>query len=150
MQVGVLRLAGLGFLLAAMMVTPGYAADATGGASLTVKVENVSPKGGDIRIGLYDAEKFVTRGAKPDAGKIAPAQIGETVLTLQDIKPGTYGVKVFQDENKNGKIDTNFIGLPVEPYGFSNDAKLKMGLPAFDAVRITLAPGPNAIAITLQ
>lgn len=130
--------------------TANNAADAANKASLTVKVENVSAKGGEIRIGLYDAQKFVTKGAKPDSGKIVPATPGETIITVRDIVPGDYGVKVFQDENKNGKIDTNFIGFPVEPYGFSHDAKLKMGLPAFDAVRVALKPGENTITITLQ
>lgn len=151
-----LRQVAFAFVLIAL-AAPAYAADtannaadAANKASLTVKVENVSAKGGEIRIGLYDAQKFVTKGAKPDAGKIVPATPGETIITVRDIVPGDYGVKVFQDENKNGKIDTNFIGLPVEPYGFSHDAKLKMGLPAFDAVRVALKPGENTITITLQ
>jgi len=50
-----------------------------------------------------------------------------------DIKPGTYALAVTHDENMNGKIDTNWLGVPKEGYGFSNDAKAMLGPPSFSA-----------------
>jgi uncharacterized protein (DUF2141 family) len=49
---------------------------------------------------------------------------------------GLYAIKSFADENGNGKLDTNLIGLPVERYGFANDARGRMGPPAFDAAAV--------------
>jgi uncharacterized protein (DUF2141 family) len=50
-----------------------------------------------------------------------------------DIPPGTYALAVIHDENMNGKLDTNRLGIPREGYGFSNDAKGFLGSPSFRA-----------------
>ena len=52
---------------------------------------------------------------------------------FEDIPPGTYALAVIHDENMNGKLDTNFLGIPKEGYGFSNDAKALLGAPSFTA-----------------
>ena len=49
---------------------------------------------------------------------------------------GRYVIKSFADENGNEKLDTNLVGLPTERYGFSNDAKGRMGPPSFDAAAV--------------
>ena len=50
---------------------------------------------------------------------------------FEDIPAGTYALAVVHDENMNGKLDTNWLGIPVEGYGFSNDAKSLNGAPSF-------------------
>lgn len=50
-----------------------------------------------------------------------------------DIPPGTYALAVIHDENMDGKLGTNWMSVPTEGYGFSNDAKAFMGAPSFDA-----------------
>ncbi|MGE5320761.1 MAG: DUF2141 domain-containing protein [Hyphomicrobiaceae bacterium] len=52
---------------------------------------------------------------------------------FEDIAPGTYALAVVHDENMNGKLDTNLLGIPKEGYGFSNDAKALFGAPTFPA-----------------
>ncbi len=52
---------------------------------------------------------------------------------FEDIPPGTYALAVIHDENMNGKLDTNWLGVPTEGYGFSNDAKALLGAPSFSA-----------------
>ena len=50
-----------------------------------------------------------------------------------DIPPGTYALGVVHDENMNGKLDTKWLGIPKEGYGFSNDAKAFLSAPSFSA-----------------
>jgi uncharacterized protein (DUF2141 family) len=50
---------------------------------------------------------------------------------FMDIPPGTYAMVVIHDENMNGKLDTNVLGIPKEGYGFSKDAKKWLGTPTF-------------------
>ncbi|RRQ23090.1 DUF2141 domain-containing protein [Thiohalobacter thiocyanaticus] len=50
-----------------------------------------------------------------------------------DIPPGTYALAVIHDENMDGKLNTNWLGIPREGYGFSNDAKALLGAPSFEA-----------------
>lgn len=52
---------------------------------------------------------------------------------FEDIPPGTYAMAVIHDENMNGKLDTNSVGIPTEGYGFSNDARGVVGGPSFSA-----------------
>jgi uncharacterized protein (DUF2141 family) len=52
---------------------------------------------------------------------------------FEDIPPGTYALAVVHDENMNGLLDTNSLGIPKEGYGFSNDAKAWFGAPSFSA-----------------
>jgi uncharacterized protein (DUF2141 family) len=52
---------------------------------------------------------------------------------FEDIGPGTYALAVIHDENMNGKLDTNALGIPREGYGFSNDATSWFGAPTYGA-----------------
>jgi uncharacterized protein (DUF2141 family) len=52
---------------------------------------------------------------------------------FEDIPPGTYAIGVIHDENMNGKLETNWLGIPTEGYSFSNDAKGVVGAPSFSA-----------------
>jgi uncharacterized protein (DUF2141 family) len=54
---------------------------------------------------------------------------------FEDISPGTYALGVIHDEDMNGKLGTNWAGIPTEGYGFSNDATAFMGAPSFEAAR---------------
>lgn len=52
---------------------------------------------------------------------------------FEDIAPGSYALAVVHDENMNGKLDVNWLGIPIEGYGFSNDASALLGAPSFSA-----------------
>ena len=67
-----------------------------------------------------------------------------------DIPPGTYALAVTHDENMNGKIDTNWLGIPTEGYGFSNDAKAMLGPPSFHATSFTYDGQDMELTISLH
>ena len=50
---------------------------------------------------------------------------------FDDLAPGSYALVVLHDENMNGRIDTNWLGIPKEGYGFSNNARSPFGSPSF-------------------
>ncbi|SRR5579862_213539 len=136
--------------LSAGVMLLSQAALAADTATLTVKVLNVSDKGGDLRIGVYDQATFVMRGSKPVTGEVVPAKAGTMSFTFT-VKPGEYGVKVLQDLNRNGKLDMSMMGMmPAEPFGLSNDAKPTMSGPPWDDAKIALKPGATTITITLH
>ena len=61
----------------------------------------------------------------------AAAEKGTTQVTLTNLPDGKYALAVFHDKNSNNELDTNFIGIPKEPIGFSK-AKMKLfGPPSF-------------------
>ncbi|HTP76447.1 MAG TPA: DUF2141 domain-containing protein [Rhizomicrobium sp.] len=140
------RLLLAGFLAA----VPLAARAAPPAAVLVIKVEKVSPRGGDIRAAVYTRATYPNDGADPVADAVVPARPGETIVTMSGIKPGEYAVKLFQDFNRNGEFDMNWLGLPLEKYGFSNDAHPTFSEPPFDAAMFVLHPGTNVIVIHLQ
>ena len=119
-------------------------------ASLTVRVENVLPAGGVLRLGLYDEARYPDDDSKPIASADVPATAPETTITLHGIAPGVYAIQTFQDVNANNKMDTSWLGLPLEPFGFSRDATPFLSKPSFDEVKFTLAAGDNSQDIHLQ
>jgi uncharacterized protein (DUF2141 family) len=143
----VLRLVLAGILLLAL--APASAA-VPGMATLVVKVQKVSPRGGDLRVALYTEQAYGADNGEPVQDAVVPAKPGETIVTLAGIKPGIYAVKMFQDFNRNGRFDMNWLGLPLEKYGFSNDARPTFTEPPFAATKFELRPGTNTITIHLQ
>ena len=119
-------------------------------ATLTIHVIQVSPKGGNVRVALYNSQNYSLDNADPVTDAVVPAKTPETVVTMTSLKPGIYAVKLFQDFNKNGKFDMNWLGLPLEKYGFSNDARPTFAEPPFDATKFELKPGQNSITIRLR
>ena len=133
--------------LLALALTPAQAGQL---ASFTVKVECVSSRGGDIRLALYDEVSWPDDDADPVADLVVPAVSPETIASFKAVTPGIYGLKLFQDENRNGRFDFNWFGLPAERYGFSNDARPIFSEPGFSRTRFKLSAGANTITVHLQ
>ena len=97
-----------------------------------VSIDGLRSDKGRVVCALYtSAEGF----AKDDKKAIAHAESlisdrrGDCVFT--DLQPGTYAIAVFHDENSNGRLDRNFLGIPREGVGASNNAKGHFGPPSF-------------------
>jgi uncharacterized protein (DUF2141 family) len=64
-------------------------------------------------------------------------------LIFTGLRPGEYAIKALHDVNGNGDMDYNMLGLPKEPYGFSNNVMGAFGPPDFDDAKVILKPGRN-------
>ena len=85
----------------------------------------------------------------PAAVAQADAASPRTVLVLRDVPPGPYGVTVIHDRNANGKLDSNIVGIPTEPYGAIRHARGRMGPPAFEDAAVDVQ-GDTALTIHLH
>lgn len=119
-------------------------------ASLTVRVTNIDGRGGLLHVALYTEALWPDDDATPVVDKIVPATAPETVVVMEKVTPGVYGVKTYQDVNKNDRFDQGLFGIPLERYGFSRDARPRLSAPSFSRAKFTVAPGENAISIRLQ
>jgi uncharacterized protein (DUF2141 family) len=54
------------------------------------------------------------------------------LIVIENLEPGKYSFRYFHDENMNEKLDTNWLGIPKEGFGFSNDPKITFGPPSFE------------------
>ncbi len=105
--------------------------------SINVKVQNISNNRGVIACAIFESEEGFPNKTLKFASKIMLTQITgkDASFEFSDIKPGKYAITVIHDENHNGKLDTNFLGIPKEGCGFSNGAEAIMSAPSFsDAV----------------
>src|SRR5688572_30333967 len=81
---------------------------------IEVTVKNIKEKKGSIRVGLFSNENdFLKKAAE---GKIVKATAGEVKVVFENLKAGDYAVSVIHDENENGELDTNAIGMPKEGF----------------------------------
>jgi uncharacterized protein (DUF2141 family) len=125
-------------------------ASAEGTATLVVRVEKISPAGGDLRVAVYTEQSYPDDNADPVKDAVVPAKPPETTVTISGLTPGVYAVKMFQDANRNGTFDMSWLGLPLEKYGFSNDAHPVFTEPGFDRTKFTLPAGTTTITVHLQ
>lgn len=102
------------------------------GYELAIEVENIKKSGGNFMVAVFDRpEKFMSDQAC--SSLVTPVGSGGSQkLRLTVNKPGVYAVCMFQDLNGNGKLDRNRLGIPSEPYGFSNNPATFWGPPDFD------------------
>ncbi|MCW9064937.1 MAG: DUF2141 domain-containing protein [Ignavibacteriaceae bacterium] len=83
-------------------------------------------------------------------GKILSIENKEVIVVIDSLKYGEYAVRVFHDENKNGKIDSNFLGIPTEDYGYSNDASGWFGPPSWEKAKFIFDKPEMTIDINID
>ncbi len=106
---------------------------------ITVRLLEIRPdKGGVLHVGLHGAPGTGFPGRSPISNKDARPTTSETILVF-DAEPGTYAVAVHHDANSNGKVDTNFLGIPREGYGVSNDPRPRFRAPRFEEARVVVS-----------
>lgn len=94
--------------------------------------------------GTYDANKGAMRELKLSAAD------GDVSVTIAGLKPGWYAVKTFQDIDANGAMRFNPVGMPLEPYAFSNNARGLFGPASWRAAAFEVRPGPNHQVLRLR
>jgi uncharacterized protein (DUF2141 family) len=118
---------------------------------LDLEITGLRNDKGHVRCSLFSsAEDF--------PGKLDKALRVETVAVSKNHAPcdfngvpaGTYAVSVFHDENSNGKLDTNFLGIPREGVGASNNARGHLGPPRFEAAAFHFSGGQLNLVITIH
>jgi uncharacterized protein (DUF2141 family) len=129
-------------LLAAAAATSTVAA-----ATVEVHVSAVAGGKGSVKVAVCDRERFLKQCAYSAS---MPARDGNNVILVPNVPKGTWAVLAYQDENGNGQLDRNFIGIPKENYGFSRDAASKFGPPGFDDAAIEVGDEPTVAKIRLH
>lgn len=112
-----------------------------GQSSLTVKVTGLENNKGKVIVALLDENE-------QDVDDIhTPIKDNECSVTFKNVKHGKYAVRFIHDENENEELDMNFIGIPKEGFGFSNDAMGRFGPKDFSEWLFPVA-GDTEIVIT--
>ena len=115
-----------------------------------VEIEQLRTDRGQVVCALYaSAEGFPKDSQKAVAHATSPISNRRAACDFSRIMQGSYAVSVFHDENSNGKLDTNFLGIPREGVGASNGARGHLGPPKFDAAAFHFSGGRLDLKITI-
>lgn len=129
--------------LFALIVTMVY------GQSLVIQFDEVDvEQGGQIMVGFYDSAEHWTEEVGVIRGEVISVDnTSQQVLEVSDLKVGTYAIALLHDNNYDGKMNKTLFGLPKEGYGFSNNARGRLGPPTFDDASFTLTEGETTLLV---
>jgi len=120
------------------------------GAQIDIIVSGIHPPEGVVRVALFDsAEGFPERNGGVLRSAEVQADDDAVRISFGELPSGEYAVSVHHDRDGDGRMATDRIGRPLEPYGTSNNVRSQFGPPTFAAAAFTAAGGPLVIEITL-
>lgn len=117
--------------------------------SLTIHIDGVKSQDGHFYVALYDHEDTFRKEEMVFRELILPLNEFNGTLVFEDMPEGDYAVALFHDVNANGKLDTKFLGIPKEPYGFSNNPKITFKAPSFSKCKFHINENTD-ISIVLK
>jgi uncharacterized protein (DUF2141 family) len=137
------------FLVLLIANTSSAASESTG--NLIVNISGFPSSDGFAMVALNNSEESYKGGENEAIAKIKTRVIDQKAQVIFENLPyGSYGVSLYHDENGNGKMDKNVMGIPKEAYGFSNNAKGFFGKPGSKKVKFQLNSAEMKIAISLD
>lgn len=117
-------------------------------AELTIQIEGIATPQGAIMLGLFDEASYEgdssIRGTSLDVAGTVVA------VTFDDLGPGEYAIKLYHDVNGDGELNTNALGIPNEPYAFSNNARGRFGPAKWSAASFEVGGDTTTHTITLD
>jgi uncharacterized protein (DUF2141 family) len=121
----------------------GTAATAADGPNLRVVATNIQSDEGKLYVMVYDKKDdwLSDRNRTQKSVTVAGNRAGDRITVELLLPAGEYALSVFQDVNDDGKLERNFIGIPKEPAGLSNNIRPRFGPPKYQAAAFTVTVG---------
>ena len=139
-------------LFLALATSAAFAPALVSAETLTITIADIRESEGRIMIQVANSEKgfeFSEDSAAPPP--VAISQLAEAgAMTFEvTLPPGIYGARVLHDLNGNGEMDSNFVGIPKEPWAFSNNATGRLGPAKWQDAKFEIS-GNTAVEIRLN
>ena len=115
-------------------------------AELDLRIDNIKP-GGELMIAIYGSAADYRKAAVKEIK--VPARDNPTSVPIA-LGAGDYAIALYHDRNGNGKLDSNLLGVPTEPYGFSGDARERMGPATWEQAKFSVPVNGGAITVRLS
>ena len=119
-------------------------------ASVMVTVSSLVSTTAPVRLYFYNTrEGFLKHGQWSFSKSVKPAGKSEFSIPV-DLPKGEWAVAITQDMNSNDKVDKNFLGIPTEPYAFSNNIRPTVAAPGFDECKFVVDGPGKVVSIVLK
>lgn len=118
--------------------------------SVTVIVTALASPESVVKLNFYNAAgSFLKENGEVMQLKVRPG--GKNSITVPvELPPGAWAVALTQDTNNNDLLDTNFLGIPTEPYAFSNNVRPRFAAPKFEECRFIVSQPGQVVSIVLK
>lgn len=137
-----------------LFVLPTYAGDGkkaeSSKATLIVNFIGLKANEGNVKVALANSKKNYNNHKNPFIGLTIEIKDNSAVAIIDDIAYGEYAVKAFHDRDANDDLNTNFLGMPIEDYGFSNDARGVFGPPDWSKAKFKVDKDTLKIEVTIK
>ncbi|NJR40790.1 MAG: DUF2141 domain-containing protein [Leptolyngbyaceae cyanobacterium CSU_1_4] len=118
---------------------------------LTVELRGLRSNLGVINIGVFSSQEgFPDDATRAVRSGCFPISTLPLLLTFNDLPFGQYAATVHHDENMDGELNTNLLGIPTEGIGFSGNPKIWRGVPAFERTRFEFSPANSTVSIRVK
>ena len=119
--------------------------------TLYLSIDGFENNDGKVMIAVGNSEEnYSDHDAVSYKGVYAEIKNQQASYTFKDLPYGFYAIKIFHDENDNDELDSNFMHIPQEAYGFSNNARGTFGPASWDDAKFELKDDSLAISITVE
>lgn len=119
-------------------------------ARIVVTIDGLHSSKGDVYVALFSKPDEFPDGDHSDQHVKVKAARAPVTIVFDHLRPGTYAVGAYHDENANGKFDTNFIGYPVEGYALSNGIRAIVSRPRFIDCAFAVGRGDTPVTLHIK
>lgn len=119
-------------------------------ARLVVTIDGLHSAKGHVLVALFSRSEGFPDGDYSIAHTKIKAKLGFSTVVFDNLPPGRYAVGCYHDENDNGKLDTSWIGYPVEGYALSNDIRAVVSRPTFIDASFEVGDGGKAVPLHVK
>ena len=121
------------------------------GSTIVVQLNGIKEQSGQVLLSLFKSDEgFPTHPEKAFRWSKVKVTSSSLIISLDGLPLGTYAIAVVHDENSNNVMDRNWLGLPDEPYGISNNITGTIVPPKFDEAKFTVTGKRDTIKIEMQ
>ena len=117
---------------------------------LTVIISGFDNDEGVVKIALSDTQEDYEAKDQAYRGEETIIKDKSAILTFEKIPFGEYAIKIYHDEDNDNELDTNFLGMPVEEYGFSNDARGSFGPASWEDAKFLFQSAKDTLYMTVD
>lgn len=134
-------------VLIALFLTQLFYAQTSGSPEISVRIENIKSDSGKIMVGVYSENTFMK--AQPQYRAESEIVDGVASVNFKNLPTGTYAISCFHDKNGNSQMDFEPTGMPLEPYGISNNNINQYGPPLWEDAKFVLSDESLEMTIKL-
>ena len=137
-------------ILSSMIYAQDSVAVASESGTLVVMLKNLPNNDGMVMVALSNSQEDYEAEGEAFMGDMAKIKGKKSDVSFSPLPYGEYAIKVFHDEDEDKELDTNFLGIPSEAYGFSNNAEGSFGPAAWEDAKFNFSSKKDTLSIIVD